>query len=533
MKIVERREVCGLAALYLAEFGGDCERQAEFVDTLEPGVPKTRKWVMMISTQIGCAVGCRMCDAGAIGFRGNLSAEEMLAQIRHVLERNPELDASRHPKIKIHFARMGEPALNPEVLGALRALARELPYPGVIPSLSTVAPKSPAVEPFFEELLEVKDEHYSGGRFQLQFSLHATDEGKRREIVPIRKWGLEEIARYGARFVRPGDRKVTLNFAPAPGEAPEAARLIEVFDPERFLVKITPVNPTRRADATGSTFPWERAPGPIAGLAGELRRGGFQVILSPSLPEEIEAETSCGQLWSKALKEGASLERRRRELESACYISRDNLEAKSRSWLRELGRGRRLDLEGGKAGLLVVDLQDFFLSRRSPAYLPQSRAILPNAVRLASAFRGAGRPVFFVRHAHEDPERDGGLMASWWGKVCLDGSALSRVSDLLEPRPEEVFRKCRYSAFSNPALEEALRAAGVSQLVVAGIVTNLCVESTVRDAFDRDFATFVAADATAAHSEEIHLSSLKTLAQGFSGVRLTRDVLEALQAGGH
>ena len=122
-------------------------------------------------------------------------------------------------------------------------------------------------------------------------------------------------------------------------------------------------------------------------------------------------------------------------------------------------------------------------------------------------------------------------MATWWRTVCLADSPEARISPRLEPRTGEVFGKCRYSAFSNGALARSLRARGVEQLVVAGIVTNLCVESTVRDAFDLGFATIVAADATAAHTEDFHRASLKTLAQGFSSVRLSEEILEELGPG--
>ena len=176
--------------------------------------------------------------------------------------------------------------------------------------------------------------------------------------------------------------------------------------------------------------------------------------------------------------------------------------------------------------MLIVDMQEFFLDPQSPAYLPPARAVLSNVRRLAEGFRRAGRPVFFALHAHEDPARDGGLMSLWWKKVCLAGTPQANISRLLEPESAMVFRKCRYSAFSNPDLERALRLKGIEELVVAGIVTNLCVESTVRDAFDMGFKTFVAADATAAHSEQLHLASLISLAQGFAAIRSTDDLLE-------
>ncbi|MDE2489538.1 MAG: isochorismatase family protein [Elusimicrobia bacterium] len=531
MKIVERRDAPRLATLYLAELG-DENRLAEFVDTREPGVPKRRKWVMMISTQVGCAIGCRMCDAGAMGFHGNLTAEEMLAQVRHVVGQNPGLDAARHPKLKIHFARMGEPSLNPAVLEALELLAREFPYPGILPSLSTVAPKSPAVDAFFSELLRLKDANFSGGRFQLQFSLHAAQENRRREIVPVRQWTLDEIAAYGERFVRPGDRKITLNFALSKDSRLETAALTDVFNPAKFLVKMTPVNPTRSANLSGAAFVWNEPPPFVAAAARELGERGFDVIVSPSLPEEIRTETSCGQLWSTTLKERARRRLRAEALEETAYVTPRTLSEKAGAWRRRLeGSRRRIPPSPrGREALLVVDMQDFFLSRGSPAYLPQARAVLGNVRRLVEAFREAGRPVFFTVHAHEDPERDGGLMTRWWRKVCLTGTPWARTAGVLTAREGEVYFKRRYSAFTNPQLHDALRESGAQSLVVAGVLTNLCVESTVRDAFDLGWPVSVVGDATAAHTEELHLASLGSMAHGFAHVPMTRELLEGLAA---
>jgi len=528
LKIVERRDVPGLATLYLAEL--DAARRIEFVDTMEPGVPKAEKWVMMISTQAGCAVGCRMCDAGATGYHGNLSAPEMLEQIRFIAAQNPGLDLARHPKVKIHFARMGEPSLNPAVLEALRDLAREPVRPGLIVSVSTVAPKSPAIAPWFEELRRVKDECFPGGRFQLQFSLHATDEEIRHKIVPIKKWTLEEVADYGRRFVRPGDRKVTLNFAPGPGEALDAAAIARVFDPEHFLVKVTPINPTLSARRSQTTFVWTQAPEPIRAAAAELERRGFEVILSPSFPEEIESETSCGQLWSQSLKGAASAGLRAERRERRGYVTADSMAQRAEAWMQALDQESSRDraFEPEHAALLVVDMQEFFLDRHSPAYLPPGRAALFNIRSLIEAFRRAGRPVLFTVHAHEGSTLDGSLMRDWWDEVCLAGSPGARVAAVLEPRAADVFFKTGYSAFSNPALEGRLRAEGVSQLVLAGVKTDLCVESTARAAFDLGCLTFVSADATAARSEEQHVAALRAMARGFSVVTRAADVIAKL-----
>ncbi len=316
MRILGRRDYPGLATLYAAQFGHDRARVAEFVDTLEPGVPKNRKWVMQVSTQLGCVVGCRMCDAGALSYRGNLSADEILGQIRHIAARQSGLNIARHPKVKIHFSRMGEPSLNPAVLEALKSLAREFPYPGILPVISTVAPKSPAIAPFFEELISVKDEFFSSGRFQLQFSLHSLDETTRRRIVPIKKWALEEIAAYAERFLRRGDRKITLSFALSSEESLDPGILGALFSRDRFLIKITPVNPTQTALKNEAVHLWSEAPEPIRRCVMALEAAGFSTVTSPSLPEEISARTSCGQLWAKALEESAALTLKNRALPS-------------------------------------------------------------------------------------------------------------------------------------------------------------------------------------------------------------------------
>lgn len=509
LEVIDSRRVPGLAGLYLARLPGEGERLVEFVDTVEPGVPKDEKWVLMVSTQLGCPVGCAMCDAGAMGFHGDLSAREMLAQVRRVLDDNPDLDPASHPKIKIHFARMGEPSLNPAVLEALELLPRELPFPGIMPSLSTVAPAAPAASEFMEKLIAVKDRLYSGGKFQLQFSLHATEAADRRELVPVPVWDLAAIAAYGSRFVKRGDRKITLNFALPEGAALDTGTIREFFDPSLFLVKVTPVNPTWRAAMTGTAYVWNEAPPGLARDAAALQEAGFDVILSPSAPEEIEAATSCGQLWAEKMKE----------------LSANPRKAGTRA------APLRLPFDRARCALLVVDMQRFFLDGDSPAYMPGAAAALANAAALARAFRLAGRPVLFTSHAHEDPEKDGGLMTRKWKKVCLAGTPAAQIAPDLDPREGEVFVKNRYSAFTNPALEPRLRELGVDSLVVAGVKTDLCVESTVRAAFDLGFSCMVAADAAAAARDEQHRASLAAMERGFAAVGTTGAIIGEFAAG--
>jgi nicotinamidase-related amidase len=368
--------------------------------------------------------------------------------------------------------------------------------------------------PWFEELRRIKDDCFPGGRFQLQFSLHATDEGRRQEIVPIKKWTLAEVADFGRRFVRAGDRKVTLNFAPGPGEVLDAAVIARVFDPEHFLVKITPINPTLSARRRKSAHVWNEAPEAIRAAEAELRRRGFSVILSPSSPEELDSESSCGQLWSGALKSAAQAGLRAERRERRSYVTVDSMAQRCDYWLRELQgeRGRRQPLDPKRAALLVVGMQDSFLERRSPAYLPPARAALLNVRRLVEAFRRAGRPAFFIVQGPE-------------------GSPTGRVASVLGPGETDVFRKTGSSAFPDAALEKRLRAEGISQLVLAGVRTDLGVDSTARSADDLGWPTFIAADATAARTEEQHVVALRGLARGISVLTRVAEVSGMLAIG--
>ncbi len=95
-----------------------------------------------------------------------------------------------------------------------------------------------------------------------------------------------------------------------------------------------------------------------------------------------------------------------------------------------------------------------------------------------------------------------------------------------------MLRKTRYSAFHGTGLEESLRELGVERVVIAGVMTHLCVESTAREAFIRDFEVVLATDASASASEELHLGSLRALGHGFAFLARTGELLDQLNSGG-
>jgi 23S rRNA (adenine2503-C2)-methyltransferase len=289
-----------IASVYMAEFAPG--RAIEFVESVQPPIPRDQKWILMVSTLFGCPVGCQICDAGG-AYQGKLSKEEILVQIDYLVrKRYPDLVVPAD-KFKIQFARMGEPALNPAVLDALEALPGRYQAPGLMPSLSTIAPHS--ASRFFDRLIEVKDRHYPGGRFQFQFSVHTTDQALRDRLIPVKKWDFAQMAAYGERFLKPGDRKITLNFALAAGNPLDPVVLLRYFNPAQYLIKITPVNPTYQVHMHGLKSHIDpNQPAEDESIAAELEGNGYQVIVSIGEVEENLIGSNCGQYVLNYLKAG-------------------------------------------------------------------------------------------------------------------------------------------------------------------------------------------------------------------------------------
>ncbi len=287
--------------VYVVDFDG---RLVECVEAVQPPVPREEKWVLMISTLFGCPIGCKMCDAGG-HYRGKLSVEEMASQIEYLISTRYPDGHVPSQQFKIQFARMGEPALNSQVLDLLEMLPTRISAPGLMPSLSTVAPHGRG--DFFERLTELKNDKYPQGRFQFQFSIHTTDEALRQELVPVRTWDFSHMADFGRRYYRDGDRKITLNFALAENSPIEIDVLKAYFDPDLFLIKITPLNPTYQAQDYGLSSYFEGPQSDNHPLLDGIRSAGYEVILSVGELEENEIGSNCGQYVQRHLQAGDSV----------------------------------------------------------------------------------------------------------------------------------------------------------------------------------------------------------------------------------
>jgi ureidoacrylate peracid hydrolase len=215
------------------------------------------------------------------------------------------------------------------------------------------------------------------------------------------------------------------------------------------------------------------------------------------------------------------------------YVTPDTISARTKYWLEQIApfNTHAMHLNREAAALLVIDMQRFFLDPASPSFTCGGLAILPTLQKVIGAFRQAGRPVIYTRHVHHPDRIDAGIMDWWWEGMCLEGSPESEIHPDISPLShEKVIFKHRYSAFYNTDLETILRCLKVEDLVITGLMTNMCCESTARDAYFRDYRVFFLADGNGSITEEMHLASLLNLAFGFARVMDTDSLLGQLQA---
>lgn len=216
-------------------------------------VDLTEKWVATISTQKGCPMKCKFCDCPKYGFHGNATLEDLIYEVQTILE-GENVDHTN--RFNVHFARMGEPTFNPVVLNfaehILRPLVmRHIQAHTIHPVVSTMLPKSNKhLEDFILNWCYIKNVVY-GGEAGLQFSINSTDNDQRNDQFNGMSLSLEEISALAARLPKPKGRKYTLNFAVTAQTILDAKRLSELFDKNKFIVKITPIHETNAAITNG------------------------------------------------------------------------------------------------------------------------------------------------------------------------------------------------------------------------------------------------------------------------------------------
>ena len=196
---------------------------------------------------------------------------------------------------------------------------------------------------------------------------------------------------------------------------------------------------------------------------------------------------------------------------------------------------------GKRPALIVIDMQNGFcvangfMDQIGLGYQASADVIEPIS-RLLEGARGAGIPIYFTRYVLNEDYSDAGLLLEVFPQILGTGGMVRNtwdgdVIDALTPQPGEVVvDKTRYSAFYGTDLEEQLRAQGVDTVIVCGVTTNICVESTVRDAFFRDIRTVVPSDGTNAVTPALHEGALEDFRYGFGQVVTVDEINAALAA---
>jgi isochorismate hydrolase len=174
------------------------------------------------------------------------------------------------------------------------------------------------------------------------------------------------------------------------------------------------------------------------------------------------------------------------------------------------------------AALLVLDMQNYFLDPASHAFIPSAPAIIPNIQLLISSFIDFDRPVYFTKHSN--PQETAGMMAVWWKELISPESHMGEIISEIDSFQGEVLYKERYDAFFGTSLDERLHHKSIKQLVICGVMTHLCCETTARSAFMQDYQVFFTVDGTATYTEQFHLSSVINLAHGFAKPVFCRDI---------
>ena len=179
-----------------------------------------------------------------------------------------------------------------------------------------------------------------------------------------------------------------------------------------------------------------------------------------------------------------------------------------------------------KAAVLAIDLQRYFLSPESRAFLPSAFRFVPKLVGFYSAVEALNVPIIFTRHHHT-----GGTMARWWGDEMRREDPLNGLLDDFKPVEETIIGKDTYNAFHGTELGAILRKLGVETVIITGVMTHLCCETTAREAFVRGFNVVFPVDGTLTQNRLFHEATLRHLSHGFAVTPLLGEVLEWLSSG--
>ncbi len=282
-----------LEMLSLADYGADVNlNQGKPVPDGLPLMPLTKKWVVTVSTQYGCRHHCRFCDVPMVGSGQNATYHDLWGQIETAMTL-PDAPGQSE-RLNIHFARMGEPTWNIDVCNISWSVADRYRQFNPHPVVSTMMPRrNPGLREFLEEWMRVKNKGYDGNA-GLQISINSTHDYSRQLMFNGDTHKIEDIATIMNSLERPRGRKITLNFAVA-NYIVEPEVLLRHFDPQHYVIKLTPMHKTSTAETFGVHTEGDyTTPEPYVKLEAAFRDAGYDVLVFIASRDEDLSRITCG-----------------------------------------------------------------------------------------------------------------------------------------------------------------------------------------------------------------------------------------------
>jgi isochorismate hydrolase len=209
------------------------------------------------------------------------------------------------------------------------------------------------------------------------------------------------------------------------------------------------------------------------------------------------------------------------------YYNNNSIDKQANAFLEKITPLRNkhsIQIHPSKVALLVMDFQKFFIDENSHACVPSARTIIPSVLKLQN--HCLQNKIMVIQTFHTVGEKDN-MMSKWWHKSS-ELLIPEVIPELSNPKAKMILKN-QYDAFYNTDLESILKKNGIEQLIITGIMTHLCCETTARSAFVRGYETFFSIDGTATYNREFHLGSLINLAHGFAIPMLTSEIMNQLK----
>lgn len=290
-----------LEFLSLGDYGQKQNIKADFLGLTDEikGVPHTamlplsEKWVITISSQYGCSMGCNFCDVPKVGAGLNATLEDLVSQVLLAKSLHPEVKTGR---INLHYARMGEPTFNNNVIASAFYLKGLLgPVFKFHPVVSTMMPKgNPQLETFLVNWLAFK--RFARGDAGLQLSINTTNPRNREQQFNGNAMELGDISKMFYELLSREEfhgRKIALNFA-LTGDEINAETLRDLFSPRYFMCKLTPIHQTSESVKNGYVKTGYDSYGTYRETEEALKKAGFDVLVFVPSKEEDESRITCG-----------------------------------------------------------------------------------------------------------------------------------------------------------------------------------------------------------------------------------------------